>query len=40
MGEVVVEPLSVGYFHKLLDEVLHPIVAIDVGACKDTVCVL
>jgi hypothetical protein len=32
-GEIMVEPLGVGYFHKSQDEVLHPIVAIDVGAC-------
>ncbi len=32
-GEVMVEPLSVGYFHKLLDELLHPIVTIGTGTC-------
>jgi hypothetical protein len=35
-GEIAVEPLGVGYFHKFLDEVLHLIVPIDVGACYNT----
>jgi hypothetical protein len=39
-GEVAIEPLGVGYSHKSLDEVLHPIIAIDVGACQNTVCAL
>jgi hypothetical protein len=39
-GEIGVEQLGVRYFHKLLDEVLHPIMDIDVGACSDTVCAL
>ncbi len=32
-GEVAVEPLSVGYFYKLLDKLPHPIAAVCVGAC-------
>jgi hypothetical protein len=39
-GEIAVEPLSVGYFHKSLDELFCPIVAIDIGTCQDAVCIL
>jgi hypothetical protein len=38
--EIAVEPLRVGNFHQPLDEVFHPIIACDVRACQDAMCVL
>jgi hypothetical protein len=32
-SEVAVEPLGVGNFYQLLDELFCPIITVDIGAC-------